>query len=218
VAERRSGAPGARACRLAAIENHNNLPGNAGVDQGFLYGAVVYCFTEHLVLPSAADVEVLRFHFDVSAGAPEGTTMVRFLDGALQGGNPNYPVENLVTVGDEKELRNVPPELASSFLLVDCEVLVQKVVIDLAIFRRGDVDGSGRINVTDSVRTFNYLFFGGEEPACLDAADADDDGQVLLTDGVYLLNHLFLSGPEPPPPYPDPGRDPTPDAFACPER
>lgn len=49
-----------------------------------------------------------------------------------------------------------------------------------------------------------------------DAADIDDSGELAITDAVYLLNHLFLGGRAPPAPYPDPGRDPTPDSVACP--
>ena len=42
----------------------------------------------------------------------------------------------------------------------------------------------------------------------------NDSGRVDLSDGVYLLGHLFLGGPEPPPPFADPGIDPTPDELA----
>jgi len=79
-------------------------------------------------------------------------------------------------------------------------------------FRRGDSNASGDLNITDGVFVLNYLFLGGPEPPCQDAADSDDNGQLNITDGVRILNYLFLGGPAPPAPGPDTcGSDPTPD-------
>lgn len=83
-------------------------------------------------------------------------------------------------------------------------------------FLRGDTNGDGEIILGDSIHVFNFLFLGGPEPPCLDAADVDDDAAVGLTDGVYLLNYLFLDGnvPSDPGPFVCAG-DPTPDALGC---
>jgi uncharacterized lipoprotein YddW (UPF0748 family) len=89
------------------------------------------------------------------------------------------------------------------FLLVD----------EASLFIRGDSNGDGTPNISDAVATLSYLFSGGAEPACLDAADADDRGTVEITDAVYLLNHLFSGGQAPPAPYPDAGADPTEDGL-----
>jgi hypothetical protein len=70
------------------------------------------------------------------------------------------------------------------------------------LFHRGDPSGDGRIDLTDAVRVFRYLFQGGEVPDCLDAADADDDGTLTLSDGVFLLRFLFRGGFPPRPPGP----------------
>jgi hypothetical protein len=79
-------------------------------------------------------------------------------------------------------------------------------------FRRGDSNASGDLNITDGVFVLNYLFLGGPEPPCQDAADSDDNGQLNITDGVRILNYLFLGGPAPPAPGPDScGPDPTSD-------
>ena len=79
-------------------------------------------------------------------------------------------------------------------------------------FRRGDSNASGGLNITDGVFVLNYLFLGGPEPPCQDAADSDDNGQLNITDGVRILNYLFLGGPAPPDPGPDTcGPDPTAD-------
>ncbi len=70
-------------------------------------------------------------------------------------------------------------------------------------FRRGDSNADGAINITDGIYTLNYLFLGGGEPPCMEAADANDDGGLNITDGIYLLNYLFLGGVAPPAPGPD---------------
>jgi hypothetical protein len=82
------------------------------------------------------------------------------------------------------------------------------------IFRRGDADGNGLLQLTDSLYILNGLFRSGPPPSCPDAADADDDGTITLTDAIYILRHLFQSGP----PLPAPGSaacglDPTADAL-----
>ena len=84
------------------------------------------------------------------------------------------------------------------------------------LFVRGDLDGSGTLNVTDAVRVLFYLFRDEADTlTCLDAADVDDDGDVLLTDAVYLLNWLFRGGEAPPFPFPHCDEDPTADKMSC---
>jgi cellulose/xylan binding protein with CBM9 domain len=92
-------------------------------------------------------------------------------------------------------------------------------------FVRGDANADGSINITDGVFVLNFLFLGGPEPRCVDAAEATDDGQLNITDGVFILNWLFISGAAPPPPSPatanylpsDCGEDPTADDVTCAE-
>lgn len=59
-------------------------------------------------------------------------------------------------------------------------------------FVRGDVDSSGRFEVTDAIMILRGLF-GGEPDriACEDAADVDDDGSLAVTDAIHLLEGLF---------------------------
>ena len=84
-------------------------------------------------------------------------------------------------------------------------------------FIRGDVNGSGSVDLTDAVLIFNHLFLGAgsEVISCPDAADANDDGVLNITDGQYILNHLFLEGPAPLAPYPASGYDLTIDQLGC---
>ena len=85
-------------------------------------------------------------------------------------------------------------------------------------FRRGDADGSGQINITDGIFILNFLFLGGPDPACADAADADDSAAINITDGIFVLNFLFLGGPDPAAPFENCGVDTTGDAPGCAEQ
>jgi hypothetical protein len=79
------------------------------------------------------------------------------------------------------------------------------------LFRRGDADGSGKLDLTDAIFTLQFLFLGGPEPECKDAADADDSGKLDLTDAISSLQFQFMGGPSPPAPGPvNCGPDPTP--------
>ncbi len=85
-----------------------------------------------------------------------------------------------------------------------------------ATFIRGDANGDGKIDLSDSIYLNSYLFKSGPPPGCMDAADANDDGKVDISDGIYLNNYLFLgSGSPPPAPYPNAGADPTADQYTC---
>ena len=81
-------------------------------------------------------------------------------------------------------------------------------------FRRGDTDINGRMELTDAIGVFNFLFITGVPPLCFDAADADDNSAIELTDGIRILNVLFLGfGEIPPPGFMSCGGDPTADNF-----
>lgn len=85
-----------------------------------------------------------------------------------------------------------------------------------ALFRRGDANDDGVVNVSDPTYILNWNFQGGPPPLCFDAADANDDGQVSgqTTDAVYLLNWLYQGGPQPHAPGPFAcGLDPTEDEL-----
>ena len=86
------------------------------------------------------------------------------------------------------------------------------------LFRRGDCDGNGVLNISDPICGLSFLFLGGEEPGCRDAADANDDGVLDLADSVFSLTALFLDRePLPAPGGETCGVDPTADAQSCAE-
>ena len=87
----------------------------------------------------------------------------------------------------------------------------------LARFVRGDCNTSlGRVDLSDAVFGFSYLFLGGAVPGCLDACDANDDGILNLSDGIYTLSFLFGGGTALPGPFPEAGTDTSRDCLeAC---
>jgi hypothetical protein len=83
--------------------------------------------------------------------------------------------------------------------------------IDAARFRRGDVDASGLVDITDPIFLLQFLFQGGEPPGCHDAADTDDDQHLAITDAIRILSYLFQGGEPPVAPGPEAcGPDSTP--------
>jgi hypothetical protein len=106
----------------------------------------------------------------------------------------------------------------SSFSSAECVTVGPPLVL----FRRGDSNADGNLDLSDAVRVLGYLFLGEATPTCLDACDSNDDGNLDLSDPVYALGFLFLGGAAPPDPGPvDCGPDPTDDdelgceAYAC---
>ncbi len=87
--------------------------------------------------------------------------------------------------------------------------------IDPSIFRRGDVDFSGSVNIADAVKILHSLFLSGTPLLCPDAADVDDHGTIDISDATIILAYLFLR--DEPPAAPGPancGRDVEPDTLA----
>jgi hypothetical protein len=82
-------------------------------------------------------------------------------------------------------------------------------------FVRGDADRDGRVTLMDPFFLLDALFAGIGEIRCGDAADVNDDGTLGISDATLLLEWIFGEGRPPPPPFPAPGRDPTPDGLGC---
>ncbi|MEM7230647.1 MAG: PEP/pyruvate-binding domain-containing protein [Planctomycetota bacterium] len=81
-------------------------------------------------------------------------------------------------------------------------------------FRRGDVDASGRVDISDPIFVLRHLFLAGPASECPDSVDFDDNNVSDLSDAILMLSFLFrgvdLSGP--PGPY-ECGDDPTDDRL-----
>ena len=63
--------------------------------------------------------------------------------------------------------------------------------------RRGDVNGSGSIDVADLTYLVDYLFGGGPPPPCLLEGDVNGSGGIDVSDLTYLVDYLFGGGPPP---------------------
>jgi hypothetical protein len=65
-------------------------------------------------------------------------------------------------------------------------------------FYRGDVNKSGKLDVTDVIYTINYLFKDGPSPIeFVDQGDVNIDDKTTVTDVIYEINYLFKGGPAP---------------------
>ena len=75
-------------------------------------------------------------------------------------------------------------------------------------FVRGDVNADGEAELTDAIFLLNWIFLGGAEPPCLDAADVDDSAiaggrfPIGVTDAVRLLQWLLRGRSRPAPAEP----------------
>lgn len=119
------------------------------------------------------------------------------------------------------------PSMPRSAALPSIRVLLFFAILTLApqalraasqgTFRRGDVNGSGGVDIGDAISLIECLFLAGKCPSCPDAADVNDDGSVNLGDVVGTLFWLFSGGPPPAEPGPHHcGLDPTRDELgAC---
>jgi len=81
------------------------------------------------------------------------------------------------------------------------------------LFKRGDANSDGALNIADAIFILGYLFGGGQTPLCADTADANDDSAVNIADAIAVLGHLFGGTGDLPPPFGACGPDPTADAL-----
>ena len=82
-------------------------------------------------------------------------------------------------------------------------------------FRRGDVNASGSVDISDAIAGLNFLFLGDDAPPCRDAADSNGDQNVDISDSVALLNFLFVGDQSIPSPGAAACGGPPPSALEC---
>jgi hypothetical protein len=70
------------------------------------------------------------------------------------------------------------------------------------LFRRGDCNDDGAVDISDGVCILNWLFLGGATPGCVAVTNTNGDAGSDISDAVYVLTHLFLGGPAPVEPFP----------------
>ena len=153
-------------------------------------------------LPPGEDQRLLNIIADISPQAPiEGSTTVRLANGV---GEP--ALNNILTVNS----MTILPRIGKAGT-----VFFSAPEMSAAAFVRGDANGNQQVNISDPVVLLGYLFLGEDPVVCLDAADTNDSGTINVADAAYSLNFLFRGGRIPPPPYPNPGLDPSEDALGC---
>ncbi len=172
---------------------------------GFFAVGAIFDATSPLLMQSidpGLGHSLLRIPFDViNDPALIGTTTeVEFTAGvspANPGGPPLPPADNVVITTSGS---GIPP-------LTDDGVIT---FVATAIFRRGDSNNDGALDVGDPIFFLGFLFSNGPTPVCGDATDVNDDGNGDIGDAVFALSYLFSNGPPPPPPFPGCGIDSTP--------
>jgi hypothetical protein len=58
----------------------------------------------------------------------------------------------------------------------------------------GDVNGDGKVNITDAVGIVNYLLGNPSDGFIEAAADVNNDGSITITDAVAVVNMILESG------------------------
>ena len=176
---------------------------------------LVAVFVPHIIvgpfwIPPSTDRAVFQLQFEILPGVEPGTTTrLEAVEADDEGGFGPLQLRSELTHLDAWPRQR----LASAFpSVVGGEV---EVVGVLKTFLRGDSNGDLNLDIADPVHTLTFLFLGGPEPECKDAADSDDDGSILISDAVVALSFLFLGGTALPPPTGAPGVDPTVDELSC---
>ncbi|HAK95667.1 MAG TPA: hypothetical protein DCM87_11850 [Planctomycetes bacterium] len=92
--------------------------------------------------------------------------------------------------------------------------IIHGTVTPEGLFKRGDANADGKLDIADAIKVLGYLFGGGTTTLlCLDTGDANDDGKVDIADAIKILGHLFANTGPLPAPFPGCGVDPTQDKM-----
>ncbi|MEM7236016.1 MAG: hypothetical protein AAF517_27870, partial [Planctomycetota bacterium] len=120
------------------------------------------------------------------------------------------------TIPSDEELRYLDAEytLLANMAVSSFEKRDTPAVVGPA-FRRGDVDASGDLNLSDAVALLRHLFLSGARPACEVAGDTNANGRLELSDGVRLLLHLFQNAGPLPEPFETCGWEEIPGPLPC---
>lgn len=162
-------------------------------------------FLEFLSVPTTQPIVIVTYQTNAAtlAGDTDGALVsLTFTDSTL--GSPS--IDNIVTTFEGDALTP---------LFVHGEVTLQPG--SGALFRRGDCNDDGSINIADPVWLLGFLFPAGTPNPlnCGDACDANDDEILNIADAVRILNALFGPTVPLPAPYPGCGSDPSGTPLPC---
>ena len=168
---------------------------------GWAGAAAIFDFSppfDGQVLPIGNGRSVVFFEFaTVNDPLLVGTSTTLTLENGM--GSP--PLFNIVTV-------------SGTTVLVD-RVPGTVTFIDQPLFKRGDANADGFVNLADAITLIQYFFNDGNTPPCLASADANGDGLNDLSDSIFTIQFQFLDGSPPPAPYPNCGTDPGGNGPTC---
>jgi hypothetical protein len=123
----------------------------------------------------------------------------------------SFQVESLIPLTSTVQVRFSASDQDPGSIVemgVDDFEVSQKVCFEGSVFRRGDANGDGSVDVSDAITVLQYLF-EGFVIGCVDAADFADSGSVNIADPVGIVGFLFGGDAPPAAPYPGCGIDPT---------
>ena len=63
--------------------------------------------------------------------------------------------------------------------------------VDITFSTRGDVNGDGKVNISDVTALINYLLSHNATGVNVDAADCNQDNTVNISDVTALINYLL---------------------------
>ena len=170
------------------------------------YSQVILNMTNRMTLRAEGTHRILEITMTIRFPLTVSCVPVRL--SIEDGAGYNGPTKNLIILNG----RLVQAERTTATILVCAPIF----------FRRGDVNTDGVADISDAVALLSYLFLGGPQTSCLDAADVNNDDALDLADAVFLLADSF-SNPFEWSFIPLPGRydcgpeslTPMPDAITC---
>ena len=154
---------------------------------------------------------LIRFPGEIGAWLMDGGRLRLFENSRWMYGM-GYRFEDALIVSREEV--NYPADYSPPGWIDGIEERLTTPAGPIDLFRRGDINGDGQLNLTDAVVLLEALFRGGQPPACADAADVNDDGDLNISDPIRLLIALFIGDSG----LPEPqwlGDDPTADELTC---
>ncbi|MEE8142006.1 MAG: hypothetical protein V3T77_02795 [Planctomycetota bacterium] len=155
---------------------------------GWAAGVVILDFSPPFnsqTIPVGSNQSIIAYNFQsVNDPGLIGTcTNVQLVNGL---GSP--PISNVITVDG----LSVAPKLVPGTICFQA----------LPVFKRGDANTDGIVDVADVIFVIQFLFVSGAVPDCQDSADGNNDQLLDVSDAIFLINFLFSSGAIPPAPGP----------------